>query len=113
MKISLSPQVRDDALTVNKAGDTLTINGAVYDLSVIPDGATLPASATDCPYLIGDIKRENGALSLTLMLPIGPYAQQGACFPAPIIDPPDGPLVLPEPGFDEPETPESEEEPVA
>ena len=48
MHITLNPQRRDDALDVSKSGDTLTINGSAYDFSVIPNGATLPASAVEC-----------------------------------------------------------------
>jgi hypothetical protein len=35
--------------------DTLTINGIAYDFSVIPDGATLPASAVGCEYITWNV----------------------------------------------------------
>lgn len=95
MHITLIPQRRDDKLVVSKAGDTLTINGTAYDLSVIPDGATLPASATDCEYLTGTIERIAGVLHLSLILPTGQDATQAANFPAPIINPADGVLEIP------------------
>lgn len=97
MKINLSPQRRDDTLTVSKAGDKLTINEAEYDFSVIPDGATLPDAqkATGCDFLIGPIERENDDLELTLLLPNAAGASEAARFPQPIINPPDGPLELP------------------
>ena len=95
MRITLFPQRRADTLTVSKAGDTLTINGIAYDFNVIPDGATLPASAVDCDYLTGDIERIAGVLHLTLILPTGPNASQAANFPAPIINPANGLLELP------------------
>lgn len=96
MKISLSPQRRDDTLTVTKGGDTLTINGATFDFSVIPDGATLPAEAVDCEYIVDKIERINSELHLTLLIPIGPDASEAARFPEPITDPADGPLELPQ-----------------
>jgi len=96
MKISLSPQRRDDALTVVKAGDTLTINDAVYDFSVIPDGATLPAAATDCPFIAGPVERVAGDLQLTLILPLAGGASEAARFPQPLIDPTDGTVELPQ-----------------
>lgn len=95
MHITLIPQRRDDTLTITKTGDTLTINGTAYDFSVIPDGATLPASAVDCPFITGDIERINGVLRLSLLLPTGQNASHAANFPAPIINPPDGTLELP------------------
>ncbi|MGZ2475908.1 hypothetical protein ACVI1N_004199 [Sinorhizobium medicae] len=38
MKIDLSPQRRDDLLTVTKAGDVFTVNGMAFDFSALPDG---------------------------------------------------------------------------
>lgn len=96
MKITLSPQRRDDTLTVTKQGDTLTINGTAYDFSVIPDGATLPKDATDCEWLASDVERIDGVLHITLTLPHGVDATEAARFPQPIINPADGALELPQ-----------------
>ena len=96
MIIALNPQRRDDSLVVSKSGDTLTINGAVYDFSVIPDGATLPASAVDCAFISGDITRVAGDLHLSLVLPHGVTPSHAVAFPAPIINPADGNLVFPQ-----------------
>lgn len=95
MNITLSPQRRDDSLNVSKSGDTLTINGVDYDFSVIPDGATLPASAVDCAFFTGEIQRVDGDLRLSLVLPHGTNPSQAAAFPAPLINPADGVLDLP------------------
>ena len=95
MKINLSPQRRDDTLTVTKQGDTLTINGKEYDFSQLPDGGTLPADAVDCEYIIGSVDRVDGELELTLLLPHGANASEAARFPEPIINPADGELELP------------------
>lgn len=95
MKIILSPQVRSDALEVHKAGDTLTINGETYDFSPLPDGAILPAAAVACEYVVGDVTRQAGQLAITLRLPIEWNAPPAACFPKPIINPPDGVIALP------------------
>jgi hypothetical protein len=96
MNITLSPQRRDDTLTVTKQDNTLTINGTAYDFSVIPDGATLPKDATDCAWLASDVERIDGVLHLTLLLPHGANASQAARFPQPIINPADGVLELPQ-----------------
>lgn len=95
MIIKLSPQRRDDALTVTKAGEVLTINGETFDFSVIPDGATLPAAAVKSEWIGGDVSRIDGALNLTLLLPHGPNATEAQRFPADIVDPPDGEVDLP------------------
>lgn len=96
MHITLSPQRRDDTLEVSKQGDILTINGSAIDLSVIPEGATLPASAVSSEYLMGNIERIAGVLHLTLLLPHGPDPSQAVAFPVPIINPADGALELPQ-----------------
>ena len=95
MKINLSPQRRDDQLTLEKAGDTLTFNGTAYDFSQLPDGGTLPAEAVDCEFVIGTVNRVNGELELTLLLPHAVNASEAARFPEPIIDPADGEVELP------------------
>ena len=96
MKITLVPQRRDDAIVVSKSGDTLTFNGSTYDFSVIPDGATLPASAVDCEYITGSVERINGVLQISLVLPHGPNPTQAVAFPEPLINPADGVLELPQ-----------------
>lgn len=107
MKITLSPTRSDARLVVAKRGDVLTINGEAFDLSVIPEGATLPASAVATPWLVGPIHRQGGELELTLILPHGPKPTQAQAFPEPLLDPPDGLLdlprdpPLPEPAHDE------------
>ena len=95
MKITLSPQRRDDTLTVIKQGDALTINGTEYDFTQLPDGGTLPAEAVDCEFVIGSVDRVNGELELNLLLPHGANAAEAARFPEPIINPADGELELP------------------
>ena len=96
MKITLNPQRRDDTIIVSKSGDTLTINGTAYDFSVIPEGATLPALAVDCEYITGNVERINGVLHLSLILSHGTNPSQAVAFPAPIINPADGVLELPQ-----------------
>lgn len=95
MHITLNPQRRDDTITVSKSGETLTINGIAYDFSVIPGGATLPASAVDCEYITGNVERINGVLHISLILPHGPNPSQEVAFPEPLINPANGVLELP------------------
>jgi hypothetical protein len=95
MRIKLNPQRRDDTLTVIKSGDTLTINGEVFDLSVIPEGATLPADAISSEFFSGPVERTDGVLHITLTLPHGANPQQHVAFPEDIVNPSDGEIVLP------------------
>ncbi|SOC38959.1 hypothetical protein SAMN05892877_105349 [Rhizobium subbaraonis] len=96
MKISLCPQRMDAALTIYRTGPSaLSINGAGINLSALPDGATLPASAVDSDWIVGDVTRTAGELHLTILLPIGADAPEAARFPADIVDPPIGRVSLP------------------
>ncbi len=95
MNIDLSPQVRSESLEVHKAGDKLTINGEAFDFTPLPDGATLPAGAVNCEFIVGDVRREGGELQLTLLLPIAWDAPVSCAFPQPILNPADGRVPLP------------------
>lgn len=97
MRILFSPRRDDRALVVEKLGDTLSINGEPFDFSVIPDGATLPATAVHCEFVEGTVRRIDGALDLTLLLPYGVVAPGYYFDPEPLVDPADGVLVLPAP----------------
>lgn len=95
MNISLSPVRRDDALSVSKSGDILTVNGEDFDFSALPAGATIPAEDVPCEWIVGPVERIDGNLCLTLMLPHGPNPDPSVAFPDPIINPPDGIVSLP------------------
>lgn len=95
MNITLTPQLRTDTLTISKAGDTLTINGDDYDFAFISEGDLLPSDAHNCPYIVGDVTRTDGAVTLKLVLPIKSDASEAARFPAPILNAPDGAIEVP------------------
>ena len=95
MEIKLTPQVRDGRLTISRKGEVFTINSKKYDFSPLPEGGSLPSSAIDCEFIVSNVTRINGELSLTLILPIGVYATPEECFPEPIINPPNGKIKLP------------------
>lgn len=95
MKIFFSPVRGDDPLELSAIDEVLTVNGVELDLSVIPEGATLPRSAVACDMLASDIERVGGQLQLTLLLPHGSDAPEETRFPAPIVIIADGPLTLP------------------
>lgn len=96
MIIKLIPIRSDEALTVTKLGDVLTINGQQFDFSPLLDGAILPAEAIDCPLIFRPVERIGGDLVITLLMAYREDASAAALFPADIINPPDGAVRFPE-----------------
>lgn len=104
MRISFSPQFREDALTVSTAGDVLTINGVPFDFSSLDNGDTIPAGAIPCEWIVGPVEKVEGELRLTLILPIGPNPSPAVAFPVPITVTTDGPVAVPhDPAPEEPD----------
>ncbi|WP_274093883.1 tail fiber assembly protein [Pseudomonas guariconensis] len=95
MIIKLSPVRSDVGLSVIKSGDTLEVNSVALDFSRLPDGATLPAEAVGCEFVIAPVERINGDLVVTLMLPHAADAPQAARFPVDLY-PADGQVQLPD-----------------
>ena len=95
MQITLSPTRRDTPLSLSRNGDTLTLNGEVFDFSPLPEGATLPPEAIASDWFAGPVERVGGALRLTLVLPHGANAPQETLFPAPLTLTGNGPVALP------------------
>lgn len=104
MRIQLSPvlPIAPASLTIYKQGDSLTINGLTLDFSPLPDGATLPAEATGCPWVIAPVERVAAELIVTLQLPLPIDASQAARFPRDIVSPADGLVALPIPAAEQP-----------
>lgn len=95
MKISFTPTRSDRRLTVERAGDVLTLNGEAFDFSALQDGDRLPRTAVACEWLASDVSRDGGVIRLTLLLPHGPDAPQEARFPTTIALTNDGPVTIP------------------
>lgn len=96
MVIRLIPQRRDDVLVIERKGDSLELNGHLLDFGPVPEGASLPAEAIDCEWVVGEVERIDGVLHISLLLPHGPDAAESVRFPKPIVDPADGVVELPE-----------------
>jgi hypothetical protein len=113
MKINLSPQRRDDTLELSISGQTITVNGEIFDFSPMADGDTLPAGAISCAWFVGDVHKADGELELTLILPLPINYSPAQAFPVPLLVTADGPVALPPPlPLPEPD-PEAIEEPQA
>lgn len=95
MIINFSPVRMDETLAVERQGDVLYLNGEACDLGPLLEGATLPATAISSKWFAGQVDRENGELTLTLILPHGPNAPERTRFPQPITVSGDGLVELP------------------
>ena len=95
MKIFLSPQRRDDTLSVVRRGDLLVVNDEPFDFSAVEEGDILPRSAIESEWFAGDVTRVNGELELTLILPNPSNFSPAQAFPVPITVTKNGLVVLP------------------
>lgn len=112
MKIILSPVRMDTDITYEKMGDCIIINGEIFDFSPIGEGDTLPSSAVSSAWVVGDVERLDGQLTLTLILPLPANYSQEQAFPEPLTNVQDGPLLphLPKPLDELPKAKESFDE---
>lgn len=97
MKIILSPQRRDDSLEVSRQGSKLTVNGEVFDFSIMSDGDTLPAEAIASNWFFDKVDNVKGELELTLILPLPANFSPEQAFPVPLEWVPDGLVAFPQP----------------
>ncbi|KAF6687522.1 hypothetical protein HFD98_23225 [Pseudomonas sp. EKM23D] len=74
MKITLFPFFSDWPLEASVSGDVITINGEDIDLSGIPDGYRLPASAVENKFFLTGssdyVERIGKTLHFSLKLPL-------------------------------------------
>ena len=84
MKIFLSPQRRDDTLSVVRRGGLLIVNDEPFDFPAVEEGDILPRSAIESDWFAGDVTRVNGELELTLILPNPANFSQAQAFPVPL-----------------------------
>lgn len=99
MIIILSPVRADSELEVSTKGEVVTANGEVIDLSNIGEGVEKKRAMGYTGNFISAI-RENGELTVTLMFPHGPFADDAARFPVPIKVARDGQVALPPNGHE-------------
>ena len=88
IKLNLSPQRSDKAVSYGVEGDTLTINGEPHDLSgdwvkLEPDEEGEPLEPTR-NLKAGERDPETGDITLTVRAPHGPNAPEFEKFPEPI-----------------------------
>lgn len=95
MHLHFTPVRSDAALTVERSGATLLLNGTAFDFGPLPEGAELPAEAIDSDWITDTVHRTDGVLHVPLILPHGPLgAGQTATVQVCPVDQ-DGPVALP------------------
>ncbi|WP_207848829.1 MULTISPECIES: hypothetical protein [unclassified Pseudomonas] len=97
MRIELCPLRSDNTLSVIRSGDSLEINGEVFDFSPLADGDTLPATEINSQWFAGQVDRVDGKLALTIFLPLPINFSPEQAYPEPLLDVPDGAVNLPQP----------------
>ena len=106
MKIYLSPVSMSSRLVASVVGDVLTVNDIQLDFSPLQDGETLPSGAVDTMWITGPVRRIDGVIHLTLVLPHGHNAPRETRFPAAYDEPMtvvDGEVPLPPYSLQEPD----------
>lgn len=96
MIIELTPVVvfgEADFLAASVAGDSLKVNGVLFDFSPLDDGDSLPRAAFPDKWVLG-ARRDAGQIHVSLLFPIPPEASYEARFPVPI-NAGDGVVLLP------------------
>lgn len=97
MKIHLSPVRSDEEIGATKSGESLIINGELFDFSPMGDGDTLPAEAINSPWFPGDVEKTDGELIITLLFPIPRNFSPEQAFPVPLEGLQDGAIKFPQP----------------
>ncbi|MGB8923460.1 MAG: hypothetical protein WCC61_18405 [Pseudomonas sp.] len=97
MRIELRPIRSDNTLSLIRSGDSLMVNGEVFDFSPLADGDTLPAAAISSQWFAGQVDRVDGQLALTIFLPLPINFSPEQAYPEPLLSVPDGVVGLPQP----------------
>lgn len=97
MNIKLSPFRSDDELIVTKQGSILILNGESFDFTRMGDGDTLPLDAFTSQWFGDSVHRNGDVLELTLRLPLPANFSQAQAYPTPLMNVPDGIVMLPQP----------------
>jgi len=96
MRISFSPQRRDDTLTLEKSsGNRLMINGELFNFDDLQDGDQIASADIPCPWICGPVECIDGEVRVSVLLPHGPNPSEAVAFPEPITVVDDGPIELP------------------
>lgn len=96
MNIKVATSITDERATFEKLGDSLIINGEVFDFSPLLEGERLPMHAMKSTLFAGYVERVDGVLTIPIRFPLSmELAQMINGIVNPLIDVQDGPLKLP------------------
>lgn len=95
MKLHLSPIRGSTPLAAERMGDTLLLNGDLFDFSDLAEGDTIDGAAYSENWFVGPVTRTDGQIILQVLLPHGANAPQETLFPSTLIIDTDGPVPLP------------------
>ncbi|WP_135506645.1 hypothetical protein [Roseovarius aestuariivivens] len=95
MILNFTPQRGDHDLSVERHGDRLVLNGQEIDLSDLAEGETRSAEEIGNAWIAGRVQRQNGQLTLTLIVPHGAGDPVADAPPAPLQVAQDGLVPLP------------------
>jgi hypothetical protein len=90
MIIKFSPQVAIKKLTIIKAGDVLSLNGDVLDLSEFPVDSFIDCEDIDNDYVIKVESDLLGEITATIIWPYSDINSQREAYPNDLINPNDG-----------------------
>lgn len=110
MKIVFSPIRKDAELTLEKQGETLIVNGQIFDFSTLAEGGEVTPEGDEPVWFAAPVRRENGHIVCALFLPHGADAPEETLYPEPLENLPDGAVAVP--AHSKPETGLSFEPPV-
>ena len=104
MDIRVITSVTDERASFAKEGDSLIINGEMFDFSPLLEGERLPIQAIASTFFADNVERTDGVLRIAIRMPISMELYVIGGIPDILIDAPDGPLDLPpEPEITPPE----------
>lgn len=97
MYINFNPVRLDKELKIIKEGDKLIINEEEFDFTNLENDQIIPNDAIDSEWIVGDVKKENNNIFITIRLPHGPATEKNynRRFPKPIEVIKDGEIELP------------------
>lgn len=81
MDLKFTPCRMEERLIASVSGDTITLNGVVFDLSPLTEGDLLPVQAIGSPWFASDIERVGGVIRFTLRIPHGVDTPRETLFP--------------------------------
>lgn len=94
-RISLSPQLSNVELRIEKSRSFLKINGEPCYFGTLNDGDEIPAEAITSNWVIGSIIKYDGVVHLTVIMPYSDAeAPEHIRFPEPIMMIADGEIVF-------------------